>query len=156
MNIYRALLRRYRPEAFEIARRALLAGSASIFAAAAARALAIESEIVNLASEKPPEGRGTSAAEPERAEAGPFGGTIAHGFLTLSLLVPLCLPFIPEPKNRDLVVNYGFDRVRFVAPVRVGKRIRRYGLWSAARRLTMAVFKRLAQRRAEAPSAPEG
>lgn len=40
--------------------------------------------------------------------------------------------------------------------IRVGKRIRRYGLWSAARRLTMAVFKRLAQRRAEAPSAPEG
>ena len=60
----------------------------------------------------------------ERAKATPFGGTIAHGFLTLSLLVHLCLPFIPEPKNRKLVVNYGFDKVRFSAPVKVGKRIR--------------------------------
>jgi acyl dehydratase len=60
----------------------------------------------------------------ERAKATPFGGTIAHGFLTLSLLVPLCLDFIPVLANRKLVVNYGFDRVRFVAPVRVGKRVR--------------------------------
>jgi len=60
----------------------------------------------------------------ERAKATPFGGTIAHGFLTLSLLVPLCLDFIPVLANRKLVVNYGFDKVRFVAPVRVGKRVR--------------------------------
>jgi acyl dehydratase len=60
----------------------------------------------------------------ERAKATPFGGTIAHGFLTLSLLVPLCLDFIPVLANRTLVVNYGFDKVRFVAPVKVGKRIR--------------------------------
>jgi acyl dehydratase len=62
--------------------------------------------------------------DPERAKATPFGGTIAHGFLTLSLLVHLCLPFIPEPEKRKLVVNYGFDNVRFSAPVKVGKRIR--------------------------------
>jgi len=62
--------------------------------------------------------------DPERARQTPFGGTIAHGFLTLSLLTHLCLPFIPEPTNRKLVVNYGFDKVRFSAPVRVGKRIR--------------------------------
>jgi acyl dehydratase len=62
--------------------------------------------------------------DPERARATPFGGTIAHGFLTLSLLVPLCLDFIPELEGRTLLVNYGFDKVRFVAPVRVGKRIR--------------------------------
>jgi len=60
----------------------------------------------------------------ERAKATPFGGTIAHGFLTLSLLVHLCLPFIPELANRKLLVNYGFDKVRFSAPVKVGKRIR--------------------------------
>jgi acyl dehydratase len=60
----------------------------------------------------------------ERARQTPFGGTIAHGFLTLSLLVPLCLDFIPVIANRKLVVNYGFDKVRFAAPVRVGKRIR--------------------------------
>jgi len=60
----------------------------------------------------------------ERARATPFGGTIAHGFLTLSLLVHLCLPFIPVLADRKLVVNYGFDKVRFSAPVKVGKRIR--------------------------------
>jgi acyl dehydratase len=60
----------------------------------------------------------------ERARQTPFGGTIAHGFLTLSLLVPLCLDFIPVIANRKLIVNYGFDKVRFAAPVRVGKRIR--------------------------------
>ena len=60
----------------------------------------------------------------ERAKATPFGGTIAHGFLTLSLLVHLCLPFIPTLERRKLVVNYGFDKVRFSAPVKVGKRIR--------------------------------
>jgi acyl dehydratase len=62
--------------------------------------------------------------DPERARKTPFRGTIAHGFLTLSLLVHLCLPFIPELANRKLVVNYGFDKVRFAAPVKVGKRIR--------------------------------
>jgi len=62
--------------------------------------------------------------DPEKARKTPFGGTIAHGFLTLSLLVHLCLQFIPELANRKLLVNYGFDRIRFAAPVRVGKRIR--------------------------------
>jgi len=65
--------------------------------------------------------------DPERAKATPFGGTIAHGFLTLSLLVHLCLPFIPVPANRKLIVNYGFDKIRFAAPVKVGKRIRAIG-----------------------------
>jgi len=60
----------------------------------------------------------------EKAKKTPFRGTIAHGFLTLSLLVHLCLPFIPTLVKRKLVVNYGFDKVRFAAPVRVGKRIR--------------------------------
>jgi len=69
--------------------------------------------------------------DPERARGTPFGGTIAHGFLTLSLLVHLCLPFIPEPANRRLVVNYGFDKIRFVAPVRTGKRIRARGTLGA-------------------------
>src|SRR3954471_23878823 len=69
--------------------------------------------------------------DPERARATPFKGTIAHGFLTLSLLVHLCLPFIPEPANRELVVNYGFDKIRFVAPVRTGKRIRARGVLGA-------------------------
>ena len=65
--------------------------------------------------------------DPARAKKTPFGGTIAHGFLTLSLLVPLCIDFIPEPAGRTLLVNYGFDKIRFVAPVRVGKRVRAHG-----------------------------
>jgi acyl dehydratase len=65
--------------------------------------------------------------DPVRAKKTPFGGTIAHGFLTLSLLVPLCIDFIPEPAGRTLLVNYGFDKIRFVAPVRVGKRVRAHG-----------------------------
>jgi acyl dehydratase len=65
--------------------------------------------------------------DPERARATPFKGTIAHGFLTLSLLVHLCLPFIPTLADRKLLVNYGFDKVRFSAPVKVGKRIRAVG-----------------------------
>jgi acyl dehydratase len=63
----------------------------------------------------------------EKAKKTPFKGTIAHGFLTMSLLVHLVLPFIPELTNRKLVVNYGFDKVRFSAPVKVGKRIRAVG-----------------------------
>ena len=63
----------------------------------------------------------------ERARATPFGGTIAHGFLTLSLLVHLALGFIPKVAGTKLLVNYGFDKVRFSAPVRVGKRIRARG-----------------------------
>jgi len=65
--------------------------------------------------------------DPERAKETPFGGTIAHGFLTLSLLVPLYIEFIPVLEKRKLVVNYGFDKIRFVAPVHVGKRIRALG-----------------------------
>jgi acyl dehydratase len=65
--------------------------------------------------------------DPERARATPFGGTIAHGFLTLSLFVHLCLGFVPLLAGRTLLVNYGFDKVRFAAPVRVGKRIRARG-----------------------------
>ncbi len=65
--------------------------------------------------------------DPERARATPFGGTIAHGFLTLSLIVHLCLDFIPKIENTKLLVNYGFDKLRFSAPVKVGKRIRAAG-----------------------------
>ena len=60
----------------------------------------------------------------ERAAATPFGGTIAHGLLTLSLIVPLCLDFVPKIEGTRLYLNYGFDKVRFPAPVPVGRRIR--------------------------------
>ena len=62
--------------------------------------------------------------DPDRAAAGPFGTTIAHGFLTLSLVVPLAgqvpLP-VPEPR---MGINYGLDQVRFITPVPSGGRIR--------------------------------
>jgi acyl dehydratase len=62
--------------------------------------------------------------DPERAAKTPFGSTIAHGLLTLSLIVHLCLEFIPRLERTQMVLNYGFDRVRFPAPVRVGRRVR--------------------------------
>lgn len=73
--------------------------------------------------------------DPERARETPFGGTVAHGLLTLSLIVRLCLEFVPELENRQLMLNYGFDKVRFPAPVRVGSRVRaRVTLADAAER----------------------
>ncbi len=61
--------------------------------------------------------------DPERAKDGPFGGTIAHGYLTLSL-VPVLLPEILEITGFSLVVNYGCEKVRFPSPVRVGSKVR--------------------------------
>ena len=60
---------------------------------------------------------------PERAKSGPFGQTIAHGYLTLSLAAPM-LEEILGVEGTKLIVNYGLDRVRFPAPVPVGSRIR--------------------------------
>jgi acyl dehydratase len=61
--------------------------------------------------------------DPERAAATPFGGTIAHGFLTLSLLAPVTQQLL-EVTDANVKVNYGLDRVRFPSPVPVGKRFR--------------------------------
>ena len=62
--------------------------------------------------------------DPERAAAGPFGSTIAHGFLTLSLVVPLFEQALPALEGYGMTLNYGLNRVRFTAPVPVGSRIR--------------------------------
>jgi len=61
---------------------------------------------------------------PERAAATPFGGTIAHGYLTLSLLVYLNNQAALVPEGLSMVINYGSDKVRFMAAVPVGSRIR--------------------------------
>lgn len=61
--------------------------------------------------------------DPERAADGPFGGTIAHGYLTLSLMVPFMLE-IYHVENRRHAVNYGLNKVRFPAPVPTGSRLR--------------------------------
>jgi acyl dehydratase len=62
--------------------------------------------------------------DPEAAAKTPFGGTIAHGFLTLSLLSRMAAEATLVPEGVKMAVNYGFDRVRFLSPVRSGKRVR--------------------------------
>ncbi|HWH23059.1 MAG TPA: MaoC/PaaZ C-terminal domain-containing protein, partial [Allosphingosinicella sp.] len=54
----------------------------------------------------------------------PFGGTVAHGFLTLSLLSQMGAAVMYVPDGTKMAVNYGLERVRFIAPVRAGRRVR--------------------------------
>ncbi len=61
--------------------------------------------------------------DPERAKDGPFGGTIAHGYLTLSL-GPVLFPSIATVSGIKMGVNYGANKVRFLSPVKVGGKVR--------------------------------
>lgn len=72
--------------------------------------------------------------DPQRAKGSPFGGTIAHGFLTLSML-PKLTESTFEFADRKMGVNYGLNRVRFTAPVPAGSRIRG--------RFTLAKFEKI-------------
>ena len=70
--------------------------------------------------------------DPEAAKATPFGGTIAHGFLTLSLASAMSYDAVAPLEDVVMGVNYGFDKLRFLAPVPAGSRIRgRFKLLSA-------------------------
>jgi len=62
--------------------------------------------------------------DPAAAAQGPFGGTIAHGFLSLSLLPRMGAEAMLIPEGMKVGINYGLDRVRFLAPVRSGRRVR--------------------------------
>ncbi|HYC25132.1 MAG TPA: MaoC family dehydratase [Roseiarcus sp.] len=62
--------------------------------------------------------------DPVAAAATPFAGTIAHGFLTLSMLSALAMDALPRIEGVAMGVNYGFDKLRFIAPVPSGSRIR--------------------------------
>jgi acyl dehydratase len=62
--------------------------------------------------------------DPAAAATAGFGGTIAHGFLSLSLLSRMAADAMLIPDTTKMAVNYGLDRVRFLAPVRAGKRVR--------------------------------
>ena len=62
--------------------------------------------------------------DPEAAARTVFGGTIAHGFLTLSLLSRMAADVMLRPDGVRMGVNYGLDRIRFLAPVRAGRRVR--------------------------------
>ncbi|MFJ1736687.1 MULTISPECIES: MaoC family dehydratase [unclassified Streptomyces] len=64
--------------------------------------------------------------DPERAKDGPFGAPIAHGYLTLSLFIPLFTELL-DVQGVTTKVNYGLNKVRFPAPVKVGSRIRLAG-----------------------------
>ena len=71
--------------------------------------------------------------DPEAAAQTPFGGTIAHGYLTLSLLPHLSADIGLIPENVVMGVNYGSDKIRFLNPVRVGSRVRARMVLSAVK-----------------------
>lgn len=88
--------------------------------------------------------------DPEAARRTPFGGTVAHGFLTLSLLSQMARHVMLLPDGHKMTVNYGFEKVRFIAPVRSGKRVRghfrlvsmaekRPGQWQALHNVTVEI-----------------
>lgn len=62
--------------------------------------------------------------DPARAAAGPFGGPIAHGYLTLSLVAAMIMELGIIPPDAATGLNYGLDKVRFIAPVKAGARVR--------------------------------
>jgi acyl dehydratase len=84
--------------------------------------------------------------DPQRAAVEtPFGGTVSHGFLTLSLLSAMGADILPRLEGRRMGINYGFDRVRFVAPVKAGARVRgRFVLLEAGYRTDRTVLTRYA------------
>lgn len=79
-----------------------------------------------------------------RADAGPFSGPIAHGYLTLSLLPHLMGSLPPLVEDRRLAVNYGLDRVRFITPVRVGSRVRARAVLAAVEPIESGVQVKIA------------
>ena len=62
--------------------------------------------------------------DPEKAKATAFGTTIAHGFLTMSMMSVMSYEVMPVIAGTTMGVNYGFDKLRFISPVRSGKRVR--------------------------------
>lgn len=62
--------------------------------------------------------------DPVKAKLTPFGGTIAHGFLSLSLLSAMAMDVVPGVQGTVMGINYGFDKVRFLNPVRSGSQVR--------------------------------
>jgi acyl dehydratase len=81
--------------------------------------------------------------DPERAKAEtPFGGTIAHGFLTLSMLSAMAYDALPDIEGRTMGMNYGFDKIRFLAPVPAGSKIRaRFKIAGVTRKAGQAVVR---------------
>ncbi len=81
--------------------------------------------------------------DPERARETPFGATVAHGFLTASLLSVFSYEALPKIEGATMGVNYGFDRLRFVSPVKAGSRLRgRFTLTEAKMRSSKELLSR--------------
>lgn len=76
--------------------------------------------------------------DPDRAASGPFGSTIAHGYLTLGLVIPLWSELL-QVENVGMSVNYGLNKLRFPAPVPVGSRIRLSGVLASAKEVPNGV-----------------
>ena len=66
------------------------------------------------------------------AKETPFGGSIAHGFLTLSMMSAMAYDALPEVEGRTMGMNYGFDKIRFISPVPAGSRVRAHFVIGAA------------------------
>jgi len=62
--------------------------------------------------------------DPEAAKLTPFGGTVAHGLLTLSLLPSMAYEVMPAPDGAKMAANYGYNKIRFITPVHSGAKIR--------------------------------
>jgi acyl dehydratase len=88
--------------------------------------------------------------DPEAAARTPFGGTVAHGFLTLSLLSRMAADAMLMPPGVKMAANYGFEGIRFISPVRAGRRVRgrftllsveerKPGEWRFANRVTVEI-----------------
>ncbi len=69
--------------------------------------------------------------DPEKAAQTPFGGTIAHGMLSLSLIAHFAKSFTFDVEGTEIGINYGFNKVRFLTPVNVGARIRAHAIFKA-------------------------
>jgi len=83
--------------------------------------------------------------DPARAADTPFGGTIAHGFLTLSLASRFAYDCFPMLPGQTMGINYGFNRLRFLSPVRAGRRLRgRFTLTDVTRRSDTDLMRTLA------------
>ena len=85
--------------------------------------LTIDQERINLFAEATGDFKFIHV-DPVKAAKKPFGSTIAHGFLTLSLIPKLMEDILVLPEGLKMVVNYGLDSVRFIQPVKVGSRVR--------------------------------
>lgn len=84
----------------------------------------VSQEMINLFADATDDHQWIHLDQERAARETPFGTTIAHGFLTLSLLSTLAYEALPALEGATMGINYGFDKIRFMAPVRAGAKVR--------------------------------